>query len=145
MSGSITTEEELVRLARGDIPTRHVVPVGVSLNPTGTEALVILSLDGARTWLDVSHLRKNNGWDLGISFPDEEGRGMSSLDGTRGVTYVTAKAPPEATAVVVETAKGEFVKIQPSAEGFAFYALWDQPFPSDSPFPRVVGHHAPST
>ncbi len=114
--------------------------VGVSVHPSATEALVILSLDGREMWLDVSHLRRPDAWEVGISFTSEEGRGISSLDGVTWVAYLAAKAPPKATMALLEISEGERREVPIGSAGFVFYALWDQAFLSDSPFPRPISY-----
>jgi hypothetical protein len=130
--------EELVGLARGDIPLSAAPLAGLSVSPDGREALVVLALHDTST-LDVSHLHlgPDGTWVGRVSFSTEEGGGLSSLDGTHAVFFLAVKAPPGASSA--EISVGDKHETQPVGDsGYVFAALWNQPLPTPSSPPKVL-------
>jgi hypothetical protein len=136
--------EELVRVARGDIPARYAHPIGISVAPDGTAAVVVLGVNEEpfAEIEEVDCFREGGHWHAGSS---SNGLGFGWTlrvwtDGgpCLGLLRVVGEAPLDVQTVVVRWDGRDH--LVPVVAGFFLFAEWDVPehFDDAAGYPRVV-------
>jgi hypothetical protein len=137
-------DEELVRVARGDIPARYADPLWITVSPDGSEAVVVLGIN-EEPYDDVEEVecfRRRGRWRAGSS-----SNGLSFGwtvqtwvdDGPcLGLLRLSGKAPAGVETVVVRWDGRDH--LVPAVGGFFFFGVWAVPEDFDEPsgYPQVV-------
>jgi hypothetical protein len=136
--------EELVGVARGDIPARYAHPIGISVAPDRTEAVVVLGVN-EEPFADIEEVdcfREGGRWHAASSSNGRSfgwtPRAWADGEPCLGLLRVVGEAPLDIVTVVVRW-DGREHRV-PAVGGFFLFAEWDVPedFDDAAGYPRVV-------
>jgi hypothetical protein len=135
--------DELVRVARGDIPPQYADPLWIAVSRDGRHAVVVLGING-EPYADVEEVecRKARGrWHMSSSC-NGLGYGWTPRHRTRdtvtGLLRLSGEAPAGIDGVVVHW-DGDDHEVAVTG-GYWFFGAWDVPgnFEDTAGYPRVV-------
>ena len=139
--------EELIRVARGDIPARYADPLWITVAPDGGEAVVVLGIteEPYDDLEEVECFRERGRWHAASS---SNGLGFGwtprgrSADGSTftGLLRLSGEAPDGVEAVVVRW-NGRDREV-PVTSGYFFFGVWEvqEDFDDASGYPHVLAH-----
>jgi hypothetical protein len=132
VGAAVTEREQLVAVARGDIPARYVHPLGISISPNGDAAVVLLDTNAGSTPYPYQVVceRDATGWRGGTG---GNGGGWGEAGG--GVLSLWDEVPDDVVEVVVRW-QGEEHRV-PAEKGYFLFVRWEVPFEPTTSWPRV--------
>lgn len=124
----MTDEDELFRLARGDIPERYAHPVCTAIAPSGHFAIALIATnEQPSVEIELSQFEREEGRWVLFASGGASGVTWSSAGPDEDVLTAPVAAPPDARSAVFEWRGQEHdVAVE---NGYATLVLWNEPAP----------------